>query len=146
MSATVAEPGTQTVTPTTTADAVEAWLHASPAPDAPVLWRPWGRDGTPVRSADALAALVAALAIPGAWGVVERAEAAVWGQTMRVPGGYIVEVNGEPGPESFARRVVVPGAERETFAIASEAAAVLWSWLRGGVPEGLELRELRAGE
>jgi len=96
-----------------------------------------------VRDQDALLSHVASLALRD-WGVAERIVAPMWGQTKRLAAGWIVEVNGVPGPECYARRVVRDDGV-ETFTAAT-AAHLLWRWLRGGVPAGHSLRDLRRGE
>lgn len=91
---------------------------------------------------------------------------------MRVDGGFIVEVSGSGGPDSWARRVYPIGSlgpdgprvrskapdarpgvptgtsflEGENVPTASGAAQVLWSWVRHGVlPEGYQLRDVLEG-
>ena len=88
---------------------------------------------------------------------------------MRVEGGWIVEVNGVPGPDCFARRIHradvgrLKGAVLSTFgrrrvkdagrlmavylrqdvmATPAEVAELVWSWPRGVVSDGYALRDL----
>ena len=122
------------------ANEVEAWLHAQPQPEVPVQWRRRGGAPRPVGTADHLARLVRTLADEGAWAVVERVHGDTWGQVMRTPDGWIVEVNGIPGPECFARRVTVGGDD--IFPTADECGRILWSWLRGILPGRYELLQL----
>ena len=52
------------------------------------------------------AALVGSLIEVGEWGSLRQPnDVNLWNQTMRVPGGWVVEVPGLPGPDQFARRV-----------------------------------------
>lgn len=142
---------------------VEEWLRARP--HVPVTWSPRGNGLLAVRDAGTLAERVGALRGEGSWGVVRRAQAALWGQCMRVDGGWIVEVNGIPGPDCFTRRVqrlessrlhVLRGRRRvrdagrlmaiylpqDVVPTAQGVAEILWSWLRGSVREGFALRDL----
>lgn len=167
----LAEPGMQT---DAVADVVariafevelDVWLETLALPGAPVCWRPRGHDGRPVESAQRLAELVEGLAAVGAWGIAERSAGATWAQCMRVREGWIVEVNGEPGPDCFVRRVRrahVTTADRlrpratvrdrgrlmatyraqDVVATAAEAASIMWSWLRRAHLEGYELAEV----
>ena len=122
------------------ADEVEAWLHAQPLPEAPVDWRRSGPSAVPVRSREELGIRIARLGEQGSWGVASRTNGERWGQTMRVEGGWIVEVNGVPGPECFARRVSAGGDD--IVATADIAAGILWAWLAGRLLPGYELEQL----
>ena len=144
-----------------TAD-IEAWLRHQTTLSAPALWCPRGRDGIPVGGADALATKVATLTSTGEWAVLRRAEGWTWAQCMRTKRGWIVEVNGIPGPQCYVRRVQRNGASAgrgnrrvrdrgRLMAIYAPAdnlgspelvAEVMWSWLRGRLAEGWELRQL----
>lgn len=141
---------------------VEQWLRREVKPEAPVLWRPRGSGGQPVRGADDLAERVSTLAEEGEWAVVSRAHGATWGQCMRVERGWIVEVNGIPGPDCYVRRVRrggrgLPGTRRrvhsnghlmaiyesrDVMATPASVADIMWSWLRGALPEGYVLCEI----
>ncbi len=140
----------------------EAWLHAQPGTTAPVLWCPSGTVENALRGADELAAKVARLASEGSWAVVRRAHGATWAQCMRVDGGWIVEVNGVPGPDCYVRRVSAGGARgrrgrryardhgrlmaiyqpRDVVSTPGAVAEIIWAWLRGGLVEGFTLREI----
>lgn len=148
---------------------VEAWLRTQVKPEVPVRWRPQGGGRVTVRNVEHLAELIAGLPAPGAWGVLERPIVARWTQTMRVPEGWIIEVDGGSGPDAFARRV--RWAESETSGSRStrlrctnaaggraatyfasevipspiDAARIMWSWLRGELPAGYGLREIVDG-
>lgn len=122
------------------ANEVEAWLHALPLPDAPVQWRRRGGAPQPVTTRDQLARLVPTLAEEGAWAVVERVHGDAWGQVMHISDGWIVEVNGIPGPECFARRVTARGDD--LISTADECGRILWSWLRGILPGRYDLLQL----
>src|SRR6188474_624987 len=82
---------------------VEEWLRTRRG--VPVTWSPRGNGLLAVRNADEVAARVGELRDEGEWGLLRRENAERWAQCMRVDGGWIVEVNGIPGPECFARRV-----------------------------------------
>ncbi|WES64649.1 hypothetical protein P0L94_00935 [Microbacter sp. GSS18] len=102
------------------------------------------------------------LADDGAWAVVRRRHGSTWAQCMRVPGGWIVEVNGMPGPECYARRVhsIRAGMRRgrryarddgrlmaiyeprDVVVTPAEVAEIIWTWLRGSVAERFALREI----
>jgi len=143
---------------------VEEWLRVNVRPSAPVLWCPRGTAEATIGGADALAAKVATLGAEGDWAVARRAHGRTWAQCMRVSGGWIVEVNGIPGPDCFARRVqssqkrkgMLRGRRRvhdrgrlmaiyeraEVIDSPATAAAIMWSWLRGALPAGYHLLEL----
>ncbi|WP_061962311.1 hypothetical protein [Demequina flava] len=124
---------------------LDTWLETMVKPESPVRWRHRGRAPIPMSSATALESRVRLLSNQNDWGVVERRRAGEWAQTMHLPDGYIIEVNGVPGPHCFARRVQgVDGSEK--FASAAVVADVLWSWLRISLPAGYSLRELSEGE
>jgi hypothetical protein len=139
----------------------QTYLHPA------ALWRPFGGTGFTIADADHLIDLISMLAIDGDWAVAERGSS--WAQAMRVPLGWIVEVNGEPGPECFARRVrpaglsehpthdqlgawSLDGLQRATYtpsegvASAPVAAALIWGWLHGELLEGYTLRQLEVGD
>jgi len=129
----------------TFASAVELWLQLQPLAEAPVRWAPRGAaPGSPVPSRERLVELVAGLGVPGRWAVVRRPSTRLWAQTMRVPGGWIVEVNGVPGPECYARRVQTMACDepRDVLTDPRVAADVIWAWLRGQLAAGFELRDL----
>ncbi|PJI93550.1 hypothetical protein [Luteimicrobium subarcticum] len=123
----------------------EAWLRTQPRPRLEVSWVRRGRV-TLVRDAAHLASLVAALG-QGAFGVLETPSVR-WAQTMRVDGGYVVEVNGVPGPDCFVRRAVaLPGPGRDAGSgdlvpTVSEAADLLWCWVHARALPGYELTPL----
>lgn len=131
---------------------VEEWMKTAARPSAPVLWCPRGQVEATIGGVDQLAAKVATLAEEGAWAVVKRTHGWTWTQTMRVDGGWIVEVNGIPGPDCFARRVHSTGRRKgwmlrrhtDLVTTAAEAGAIMWSWMRGSLPEGYELKEVAA--
>ena len=148
------------------ADEVEAWLRTVVQPAQPVWWLPRGDAPVAVRGREDLAELLARLDKVGEWGVAKRPHTAMWGQSMRVRDGWIVEVCGIPGPDCFARRVRAVGSRSagrakpragrlgrptvtyqkgESIGSASEAADVLWSWLCGRLPDGYELRDVVEG-
>ncbi len=106
-----------------------------------------------------LAALVGSLVEVGEWGSLRQPnDVNLWNQTMRVPGGWVVEVPGLPGPDQFARRVQLlnpapftidrdqssnhedgRGAfylAADVIPTAAEAARVMWSWLKARCPRG----------
>ena len=142
---------------------VEEWLRTT-RPHVPVTWSPRGNGLLAVRDAGEVAVRVGELRDEGSWGVVSRAHAGRWAQCMRVDGGWIVEVNGIPGPDCFARRVQRVAKPRRTLRgrrrvrdkghlmaiylpqdvvlTALGAAEIMWSWLRGSVPDGYALRDL----
>lgn len=97
---------------------------------------------------------------------MQRGPGGAWGQTMRVRGGWIVEVDGGNGPDNFARRVRHAGRippsgllrtrdadgrngasyyADEVIASATEVARLLWGWVHRGLPAGFEVRELQEG-
>lgn len=159
----------EVVVDVTFADDVEAWLHTQTEPDVPVRWLPQGGGRVTVRNPEHLAELVAALTIPGAWGVLERPVTSRWAQTMRIDHGWIIEVDGGSGPDAFARRVrwaedQTPHASNprmrctnsaggrgatyffsEWITSSAGAAQIMWTWLRGRLAEGYELREVTDG-
>ena len=115
-----------------------------------------------------LAALVGSLVEVGEWGSLRQPnDVNLWNQTMRVPGGWVVEVPGLPGPDQFARRVQLLNTApftidrdqssnhedgrgafylaADVIPTAAEAARVMWSWLKGSLPEGYELRQIDPG-
>lgn len=141
---------------------IETWLQTQVEPEIQLLW-----NGARVRSTVELADLVGALRLAG-WGVLETRAHFPWAQCMRVRGGFVVEVCGDGGPESWVRRVYPIGSlgpdgprvrtkavgvraglptgmshlEGEDIPTASGAAQVLWSWVaRGIVPAGYQLRD-----
>jgi hypothetical protein len=142
---------------------VEEWLRTA-RPHVPVTWSPRGNGLLAVRDADEVALRVGELRDEGSWGVVRRAHVGRWAQCMRVDGGWIVEVNGIPGPDCYARRVQRVARPHRTrrglrrvrdrdrvMAIylpqdvvltALGAAEIMWSWLCGSVPDGYALRDL----
>ena len=143
---------------------VEEWLRVNARPSAPVLWCPRGTAEATVGGTDVLAVKVATLMTEGDWAVARRTHGRTWTQCMRVDGGWIVEVNGIPGPECYARRVEVtrngrrkPHARRrvhdrgrlmatygraDVISSPETAAAIMWSWLRGSLPAGYHLRDI----
>ena len=140
------------------------WLIEQPQPEPSVRWRNRGLGSVQVPSVGHLAELVGALAYVGAWGVVDREPDGPWAQVMRVPEGWIVEVDGGIGPDAFARRVrwaeheaaqhsdpplscanplATGGATYfldELIPSPEEAARILWTWLRRGLRAGYEVR------
>lgn len=159
-------PGVDTKREQQFATDVDHWLanEATAANAVQWAWR-GAMPGDPVASVDHLAQLVRGLHPTGSWAVVTRPNADLWAQCMRVEEGWIVEVNGIPGPECFVRRVqgqrggwrerltgrrtVRSGGQlmaiyvpQDVFADAGTAADVMWAWLRGRLPEGFELREV----
>lgn len=129
-----------TVIPSIALD-IDTWLRTQVQPEVPVRWKRKGGGRGTVKDAQHLAELVAGLGAVGDFGIVER-EGVGWGQTMNVGSGFIVEVNGIPGPECFTRRVVSTfGEGGEIIGSASSAAMVLWSWMRTGLPGGYILRQ-----
>ena len=122
------------------ADEVAEWLQLQPQPEAPVVWRAQGGADIPVRSREELGVRIARLQAIGAWGVASRTHGGRWGQSMRVDGGWIVEVNGIPGPECFARRVSTAGDD--VIRSAGTAVDILWAWLAGRLLPGYELVQL----
>lgn len=152
---------------TTLGSAVDLWLHSQELPDVPVRWWPQCGGHTAVSSVEQLAGLVARL-LPalGSWGVAERVLTGAWAQTMRIPHGWIIEVDGGPGPNAFAQRVqrtsrCVAGVRQrctnaeggraatyfttEVIGSPSDAARIMWAWLRGRLPPGYELRAIVNG-
>lgn len=141
---------------------VEEWL--SIRAHVPVTWSPRGNGLLAVHDVAEAAARIGELGDEGSWGVLRRTHAAKWAQCMRVDGGWIVEVNGVPGPDCFARRVqrlekrrrLRRGSKRvrdhgrlmavyrpeDVTHTALGAAEIMWSWLRGSLPEGYVLYEL----
>ena len=142
---------------------IETWLRTQVEPEAPLLWK-----GRPVRNTVQLTDGVESLGLAG-FGVLETPARFPWAQCMRVEGGFVVEVCGLGGPESWARRVypigslgpdgprtrtkapgVRPGEptgtsflEGENIPTASGAAQVLWNWVKGGIlPTGYQLRDV----
>ena len=152
------------VSATSLATEVEEWLRVEPRPSAPVLWCPRGTAESTVGGADALAAQIATLATPGEWAVARRTHGWTWAQCMRVDGGWIVEVNGIPGPDCYARRVQIAGSRKwiprgrrrvrdrgrlmatyrrtDLIGSAEVAGAIMWSWLRGALPNGYQLHDI----
>lgn len=150
--------------PTSLAVEVEEWLRTEIRPSAPVLWCPRGTAVTTVGGADALATQVGTLVTEGAWAVARRTHGWTWAQCMRVDGGWIVEVNGIPGPDCFARRVQATAkrkgmrrarrrvrdggrlmatyARADVIGSAEVAGAIMWSWLRGALPAGYHLDDI----
>ena len=151
-------------TATPLAAEVEEWLGAEVRSSAPVLWCPRGTVEATVGGADALAGKIARVVVEGEWGVARRTHGWTWAQCMRVDGGWIVEVNGIPGPDCFARRVQVDGNGRralrgrrrvhdrgrlmatyeraEVIGSAEAAGEIMWSWLRGALPAGYHLQDI----
>ncbi|WOQ17858.1 hypothetical protein [Raineyella sp. W15-4] len=147
------------------ADQAETWLRQQTQPQEPVIWRPEDGDDTFVHDIGQLSTLLRALQEPGDWGVLSRAGKQPWAQSMRVQGGWIVEVDGGTGPESFARRVQRIGGAMtdvqrccadvvgrgtnyfgdEMIVSPVDAAQVLWAWICGGLPAGYTLRQLVEG-
>ena len=141
---------------------VEEWLRTRRG--VPVTWSPRGNGLLAVRNVGEVAVRVGELRDEGEWGLLRRENAERWAQCMRVDGGWIVEVNGIPGPDCFARRVqrvakprrALRGQRRvrdkgqlmaiylpqDVVPTALGAAEVMWSWLRGSVPDGYALRDL----
>ncbi|WP_457100173.1 hypothetical protein [Microbacterium sp. P5_E9] len=141
---------------------VEEWLRTRR--HVPVTWSPRGNGLLAVRDVAEVAARVGELRDEGQWGLLRRENAARWAQCMRVDGGWIVEVNGIPGPECFARRVQRVAKPRRTLRgprrvsdkgrlmaiylpqdvvpTALGVAEIMWSWLRGSVLDGYALRDL----
>ena len=141
---------------------IETWLQTQVEPGVPLLWK-----RRPVRNTVELTDRVAALGLAD-WGVLETQSGFPWAQAMRVEGGFVVEVCGDGGPQSWARRVypigslgpdgprvrskaadVRPGVptgtshlDGENIPTASGAAQVLWAWLHGGLPAGYALRNV----
>src|SRR6478609_6946938 len=131
---------------------VEEWLRAQP--QVPVTWSPRGNGMLAVRDIPEVAVRVGELREEGSWGVVRRAQAERWAQCMRVDGGWIVEVNGTPGPDCYVsrvqrrekpRRLSLRGRRRvhdkgrlmatyqrqDVVSTAQGVAEIMWSWLRG---------------
>ncbi|QKJ18585.1 hypothetical protein [Microbacterium hominis] len=145
---------------------IEEWVRTSAKPSAPVMWCPFGHPENAIGGADQLARKVATLADIGEWAVARRTHGWTWAQCLRVEGGWIVEVNGIPGPDCFARRVTRAGTRRwlpprrrevrrnghlmalyarpDVIRTTGEVGAIMWSWLRGGLPEGFELQAIKA--
>ncbi|WP_062378474.1 hypothetical protein [Demequina pelophila] len=123
---------------------VERWLRARPQRGAHIRWKRSSVARDAVRTRAQLQAKVATLSVKGQFGVADLAALPeVWCQTMRVDGGYIVEVNGVPGPECFARRVHRDGdSEDDIFPTAQDAGTAMWKWLHGTLPAGMVLRQL----
>jgi len=142
---------------------VEEWLRARRS--VPVTWSPRGNGLLAVRDIGEVAVRVGELREEGSWGIVKRTTATRWAQCMRVEGGWIVEVNGVPGPDCFVRRVQhsekrrrlsLRGRRRvlhngrlmaiyqrqDVVPSAHDAAAIMWAWLRGSLPAHYELRDL----
>lgn len=147
---------------------VESWLRSTVAAPA-VTWSPRGNGLIAVRSVAEVAERVNALLTAGSWAVVRRTHAPQWAQCMRVDGGWIVEVNGIPGPDCFARRVQVErrrprgirkssrGRRRvhdagrlmadylndDVMMRPAMVAEIIWTWLRASaLPDGYALRDL----
>lgn len=123
---------------------LETWLAEQTAtqPDVPIRW---SRTAQRVRNAEHLCVLIAQLTTPGEFGVVERLGAPHrWGQTMRHPAGFIVEVH-TGSPDDVAQRVYRgdigeyprPSGDRAAFPFElwtpMSAAEGLWGWLTAGV-------------
>jgi hypothetical protein len=143
---------------------IEEWLRGQASTSAPVLWCPRGTAEATVGGVDALTAKVATLVTEGDWAVARRTNGRTWTQCMRVDGGWIVEVNGIPGPDCFARRVRSSSARKgmmrgrrrvrdrgrvmatfdraDVIGSPEVASAVMWSWLRGALPAGYELKDI----
>ena len=144
---------------------IETWLRTQVEPDVPLLWQ-----SRAVRNTVELTDGVESLGLAG-FGVLETPARFPWAQCMRVDGGFVVEVCGLGGPESWSRRVcpigslgpdgprtrtkapgVRPGEptgtsflEGENIPTASGAAQVLWSWVKRGIlPTGYQLRDVCA--
>lgn len=145
---------------TTPVDEVEAWLQTQVEPEEVLLWK-----HRPVRNTVELTDRIEALGLAG-FGALETTTRFPWAQCMRVDNGFVVEVCGDGGPDSWARRVYPIGPrvrskapdagpgeptgtsflEGENIPTASGAAQVLWSWVRrGGLPGGYQLRDVRDG-
>ena len=75
---------------------IETWLRTQVEPEAPLLWK-----GRPVRNTVQLTDGVESLGLAG-FGVLETPARFPWAQCMRVEGGFVVEVCGLGGPESWA--------------------------------------------
>ena len=142
---------------------IETWLQTQVEPEVALLWK-----GRPVHNTVQLIDRVEALGLAG-FGVLETPARFPWAQCMRVDSGFVVEVCGVRGPDSWARRVypigslgpdgprvrtkapgVRPGdptgtsfLEGENIPTASGAAQVLWSWVTSGtLPAGYQLRDV----
>lgn len=151
------------------ASEIEVWLLTQVQLEMPLRWLPGAGGCFLVRDVGELADRLTALTSSGEWGVLKRSPGQQpWAQSMRVPGGWVVEVDGGDGPEAFARRVrragSSPGAgfaplrctnaegrygtsyfPGEVFASAGEAARILWTWMGGSLVGGHELRDLEEG-
>lgn len=145
---------------------IETWLQSQVEPAEALRWHPRGGGSASVGSTAQLAMRVAAIPAVGDWGCLDRGADGPWAQTMRVHGGFIVEVGGD-GPDSWARRVHPIGSlgpdgprtvtrgdegyfsashlDGEVIGSASGVAQVLWGWLHRGLPAGYELREVTNG-
>ena len=142
---------------------IETWLATQVEPEGRLRWGGWDRDGVPVRNTAQLAELVSQLSGPPDFGVLEREGGFPWAQTMRVPGGFVVEVNGDDwarrvypigslgpdGPKVVARnpRLKFPNGtsflDGENIPTASGVAQLLWSWVWGRIlPAGYQLRDV----
>ncbi len=146
---------------------VESWLRHHVVAAPPVTWSPRGNGLIAVRSVDEIAERVSGLLTEGSWAVARRTHASLWAQCMRVDGGWIVEVNGVPGPACFTRRVQqARGRPRLWQAIGRrrvydaghlmadylphdvltsplQVAQIMWAWLRASsLPDGYALRDL----
>lgn len=141
---------------------IETYLQSQPQPELVFWWFQKGGHISPVPSLARLTELVAALRGPGQFGLVERVDGIPWAQTMSVPQGWIVEVDGRgmTAAERFAQRVrrVVsePGKDaqvgdgkprviyypEEVVSSAAEVARIMWFWLHLRLPGGYEHRRL----
>lgn len=140
--------------PTASAGATaESWLQdvTEATLGQTIRWCPHGHwhSGTAVRSLEHLSVLVSRLSEPGEWAIVEwqRGDVRRWCQTMRHPGGWVVEAH-DGTPEDWSQRVFrgspglypEPSGRRPAFDFELwqplEAAGVMWSWLHGCLPEG----------
>lgn len=131
------------------ADDVESWLahELQSQSERGIFWRSNVGARVTVHRFEGLAVAVSRLPRDESWGVCTWVDGpSRWGQSMRVPGGWIVEVH-DGTVTDFAQRVFRgrPGEylhktsdrllHHELWS-AMGAAEVLWSWMHGALPEG----------
>lgn len=123
--------------------------RTEPQPERGVTWHPdWSHPGHTVRGAEHLAVLVSSLPLHEFGGVcIAGDDSAQWAQTKRMEQGWIVEVRDASTGEwphrvyrgtagSYLRAVLPEVHCAEEHFTPYAAALVMWSWLRGSLPDG----------